>query len=176
MKKTAVLLLLFFSFGAYAQPEPDSVFEKINARLNLMVEIGLYKAIHHMPVEDIARGEEVIRKATESARSYGIKGSTVVGFFTAQIAAGKAIQYRYRADLLTQPSERIPRDLIHEIRPELIRLGEEINEAIASYLKAGGAFQDQHRARFDQFIQQQYLTPSDKQNLFTSLQLIRLKR
>lgn len=88
------------------------------------------------PIEDIGREQVVIDKASQSAEKVGLNKQSVVGFFEAQISAAKAIQYRYRADLLSQTTSKTPRDLQTVIRPALIKLGKQINtELVSSFSK-----------------------------------------
>ena len=94
-----------------AGPDPSAVFSAINERLSYMEDVALFKANHQRPIEDIKREAFVIEKAAKSAQEFGLNRESIVAFFTSQISAAKAIQYRYRADLLSQPSSKKPRDL-----------------------------------------------------------------
>nr|WP_269809096.1 gamma subclass chorismate mutase AroQ [Enterovibrio nigricans] len=116
-KSILFAILTFCSFSVFANPSLNTLFSAINERLSYMEDVALFKANNHKPIEDIEREKIVINKASESAKDSGLNQQSVIGFFTAQISAAKAIQYRYRADLLTEGSAREPRDLTDEIRP-----------------------------------------------------------
>ena len=79
------------------------IFSTINERLSYMEDVALFKAQNHLPIEDIQRESVVINKAKVSASEQGLDPEIVKDFFQAQISVAKAIQYRYRADLLSQP-------------------------------------------------------------------------
>jgi chorismate mutase len=93
----------------------------------------------------------------------------VEGFFIAQISVAKAIQYRYRADLLSQPSDRAPLDLNEQIRPALIKLGNLIIAQMATTLGQDGPFKASQRELFFQALQHRYISDADKQLLFDGL-------
>ncbi|MDA9557691.1 chorismate mutase [Vibrio sp.] len=127
------------------------------------------------PIEDIPRERVVIEKARLSASKSGLDKESVEAFFAAQISAAKAIQYRYRADLLSKPVTSAPRDLVKEIRPALLVLGNQINEDIAAYLKQGGVFAESDWVIFNTTVKGNYLTEEDKKLIFKSLSKIKLQ-
>lgn len=175
VKGIIVGLLCMVSLPALAAPSTSGLFNAIAQRLSYMEDVGLYKANHHLPIEDIAREEVVISKASESAAEVGLDSQSVEGFFRSQILAAKAIQYRYRADLLNEPTDRDPRDLKTVVRPALITLGEQINQEILTYLKAGGQLSDADWNEFSQTLDLKYLSEADKRELFDALASIKLK-
>ena len=153
----------------------NALFKAIAQRLSYMEDVGLYKANHHLPIEDIAREEVVISKASQSAAKVGLDSQSVEGFFRAQISAAKAIQYRYRADLLNAPTSREPRDLKAVVRPALITLGDQINQEILAFLLAGGQLTETDWHNFSNALDMQYLSEVDKRALFDALSGIKLK-
>ncbi|WP_367989050.1 chorismate mutase [Vibrio sp. NTOU-M3] len=170
-----ITLLTLLTFNAYSAPTPDALFSTINERLSFMEDVALFKANHGKAIEDIKREEVVIENASIAAEKVGLDKQSVVGFFQAQISAAKAIQYRYRADLLTSPETRTPRDLQTVVRPELIKLGKQINHELADFLKQGGKLTTQDNAKFSATIRSPYLTQADKQALFNALTQIQLQ-
>ncbi|KUI99231.1 chorismate mutase [Vibrio sp. MEBiC08052] len=174
-KTITVLVVALLSFNVFAAPTPAEIFSTINQRLSYMEDVALYKAIHRKPIEDIEREVVVIDKASQSAAQKGLDKQSVVGFFKAQISAAKAIQYRYRADLLSQPTAAQPRDLKTVIRPALIKLGNQINTDIAAYLRDGGHFTASDYATFKTTLNSKYLIDADKKALFQALTQIRLQ-
>ncbi|SIO95931.1 chorismate mutase [Vibrio spartinae] len=174
-KRITLFAVALLSFNVFATPTPAELFSTINLRLSYMEDVALYKAIHRKPIEDLEREAVVIEKASLSAEKEGLDKHSVIGFFKAQIAAAKAIQYRYRADLLSQPETGTPRDLKTVIRPELIKLGKQINTDIAHYLHDGGVFSANDLATFKATLNSKYLTDADKKALFDALTQIRLQ-
>jgi chorismate mutase len=172
---TLFLFSALLSFSTLAAPNPAALFNTINLRLSYMEDVGLYKANHHLPIEDVAREKVVIDKAIQSAQQAGLDGHSVAAFFKSQITAAKAIQYRYRADLLNQPTQRTPQNLKTVIRPALIQLGKAINTRLKQYLSAGGKLTAQDWPKFQTTIACRYLSTADKKALFDALTNVRLK-
>lgn len=168
--------LVLLSHQASAEVIPAELFKAINERLGYMEDVALFKAQNHLAIEDIEREQIVIDKAKKSAADKGLDPDSVEAFFKAQISVAKAIQFRYRADLLSQPSSREPKDLKREIRPQLISLGNQIIRQMTMYLEAHGAFKPVGFADFDAALTVAYVTVSDKQFLFKALQTVKLSR
>ncbi len=128
------------------------------------------------PVEDRAREELVIKKAKERARQAGLDPTSIEVFFHTQISAAKVIQYRYLAEwaLSRPPPKSEPRDLVTEVRPELIRLGKEIILAIRSFLESGRRLTDAHLSEFLTAINVSNLSQDEKRKLFESMRQIAL--
>ncbi|ENM3803854.1 chorismate mutase [Vibrio cholerae] len=163
------------SFNSIASVTSQDLFTAINLRLSYMEDVALYKAYNNEPIEDTKREAIVINNASISAEKEGLNKESVVDFFSAQISAAKAIQYRYRADLLTTSTDKKPKDLEAVIRPELIKLGKDINTKIAQYLREGGSFTKDELEVFKATLKSRYLKESDKELLFDSLTKIRLQ-
>ncbi|MCP3850047.1 MAG: chorismate mutase, partial [Gammaproteobacteria bacterium] len=94
-------------------------------------------------------------------------------FFEAQIAVAKAIQFRYRADLLSEPSDEKPKDLQKEVRPALLDLGDQIIEQIMMYIRTHGSIEPTLFSEFDATINIKYVTTSDKKLLFKALRKVK---
>ncbi|MGF1681184.1 chorismate mutase [Photobacterium minamisatsumaniensis] len=174
MFKTIMLLgFALLSFNSWAT-DTKELFSIINERLSYMEDVALYKAQNQIAIEDVKREKVVIEKAASSAEQMGLESASVVPFFTAQISAAKAIQYRYRADLLSKPNTDKPRDLKTVVRPALITLGNQINTEVASYLTVHGSLNEKDWANFKLIIDSRYLSENDKKMLFNALKEIRL--
>lgn len=172
LKGFSLVVLTLLSFSALSAPTPAALFSTLNQRLSYMEDVALFKANNNKPIEDIEREKVVIDKASQSAEKVGLNKQSVIGFFHAQISAAKAIQYRYRADLLSQSTNKTPRDLQTVIRPALIKLGKEINTELALYLKEGGQLSDQDWPSFEKTLNSRYLSDADKKMLFKTLSQI----
>jgi len=170
-----LLTVALLSFNSVATSIPTELFLTINLRLSYMEDVALYKANNGKPIEDIAREAVVIENASISAEKEGLERQSVIGFFKAQISAAKAIQYRYRADLLSSPVISPPRDLNTVIRPALIKLGKKINTQITQYLHQGGTFTEQDLEIFTYTVSSPYLTDADKEGLFKALTEIKIQ-
>jgi chorismate mutase len=152
------------------------IFSLINERLSYMEDVAAYKLENGKPVEDTDREVIVLEKAKQSAMRAGLNPSSIENFFRTQIAAAKAIQYRYLADRVLAPESArgTPRDLMTEVRPELIRLGDAIVHSIRDFLKAGNQFSDAHLPEFLNAVDVPQLHREEKARLFRSLQEITL--
>ncbi len=76
---------------------------------------------------------------------------------------------------MTTSTDKKPKDLETVIRPELIKLGKDINTKIAQYLREGGSFTKDELEVFKATLKSRYLKESDKELLFDSLTKIRLQ-
>jgi chorismate mutase len=173
--KTLILCCLFcLSAVTYgAENKAEVLFTTINQRLGYMQDVALYKAQNNLAIENTERELVVLQKAKQAAAAKGLDPLLVAGFFKAQIAAAKAIQYRYRADLLSAPIEKAPLDLNKEIRPALIKLGNQIIEQMGAYIEQHGSFTPSQQNEFFKHVNQIYLSEADKQKLFNGLLKIR---
>ncbi|WP_347230499.1 chorismate mutase, partial [Vibrio splendidus] len=106
-----------------------------------MQDVAIYKAIHGLPIEDLKREEIVLKKSSLASENYGLNVDSMKSFTVALMSSAKAIQYRYRADMLSKSVDtNAARDLKSEIRPALIKLGSELNMSISEYLGSGNVF------------------------------------
>lgn len=167
-------LLVISSLQARAEVTSTELFCTINERLSYMQDVALFKAQKHLPIENIEREKLVLDKAKISAQIRGLDPSHIEDFFKAQIAVAKAIQFRYRADLLSEPSVKKPKDLQKEVRPALLSLDDQIIKQIMVYVKANGSIRPTLFAEFDTAINIKYVTTSDKKLLFAALQKVKL--
>ncbi|WP_298776241.1 chorismate mutase [uncultured Shewanella sp.] len=173
VKKYGLLcLILLFSGSAMANVDVESIFNTMNERLTYMKDVALYKAQHHLAIEDVAREKKVLASATQAASQLGLPANKVDDFFKAQIAVAKAIQYRYRAQWLASPVSGTPKDLNTQVRPALIKLGKQLNIELAAYVKQGGQFVTKQYQSFSDTINVKYVTDADKKLLFNALMQI----
>ncbi len=167
-------LLIISSLQIRAEAISTELFSTINERLSYMEDVALFKALKHLPIEDIEREKIVIDQAKVSANNKGLSPNHIEDFFKAQIAVAKAIQFRYRADLLSQPSVNKPKDLQRDVRPALLSLGDQIIKQMMLYVTTYGTFKPTQFAEFDAAINIKYVTTSDKQLLYRALQKVKL--
>ncbi|HEB26863.1 MAG TPA: gamma subclass chorismate mutase AroQ [Porticoccus sp.] len=144
MKKLSFLLILLFLQPLQTIADTDSldVFSLINQRLSYMEDVAKYKAQHHLPVEDVQREILVLKKAIDQAQLLGLEPASIKDFFRVQMDMAKAIQFRARADWLSDASQLTQngRNLSTEIRPQLLILGDKITQTIKDYLQSGHRF------------------------------------
>lgn len=120
------------ALSASEKPAPDELFGAINDRLGYMQPVAAWKVENSRPVEDLEREKVVLDAAREKASEKGLSPESASAFFQAQIDAAKDIQFCWMARWEkgeTRP-DKVP-DLVEEVRPELLRLGNEILDRIA---------------------------------------------
>ena len=170
---SVILSTLIFSsiiHGAAAEP---SLFRAIAERLSYMEDVGAYKAQNKIPVEDDEREKIVLSKAKELAAAHGLDHNSMERFFIAQISAAKAIQYRYRAELLTRVIPTRPIDLQSDIRPELDRLDSDIVKLFATALQSRSAIAEERRERFMSTLKSRLLVDAEREALFDAMLEVR---
>lgn len=150
-----------------------SLFQAIDQRLAYMEDVALYKAQNRIPIEDIAREEAVLADAKNLAANHGLDPQSMERFFQAQIDAAKAIQYRYRAELLSRDLPEQAIDLQQDIRPALDRLGREIVDLFAAVIVRHWAIDEESRKLFMDTLQRRLLSTADKEALFRAMQEVR---
>jgi chorismate mutase len=157
-----------FSVSANEVSGANRVFSLINERLGHMQSVAYYKMRERLPIEDNARETVVINKAVASAQQLGFETRSIAQFYRTQIQVAKAIQHRVVADAMHESDKLTFPDLLTQIRPELIRLSEAINQALAHYLEEQ-VFIEEQRLDFNQALNNSYLTTRDKEVLFNAL-------
>lgn len=170
------LLLLVCSASVKSSPQEEvfkSLFQDIDKRLAYMEDVASYKARHQLAIENQAREVVVIERAKLAAAEHGLLPESVDGFFKAQIIVAKAIQYRHRANLLSQPQAANTVSLNDEIRPELIRLGDRIIARLGQLALVDGLFEKASFTMFESMIGSPYVTAQEKRLLFDALRKVR---
>ncbi|CAK1797005.1 chorismate mutase [Vibrio crassostreae] len=179
MKKIILSFLLnAFVLPSHADELSNDIFNTINERMSFMSDVAIYKANHHLPIEDLEREELVLKKSASTSDKFGLEVKSSQIFISSLISSAKAIQYRVRADLLSGSKNQrafTARDLKAVVRPELLRLGDEINESIYEYLSSGRTFSDSQYESFQQLVANPHLKESDKRMIFEALRKIKLK-
>ncbi|WP_018690545.1 gamma subclass chorismate mutase AroQ [Algicola sagamiensis] len=170
------VLFVVVLMPAVSHADEKHLFVLIQERLSYMEDVAVYKAQHDLPIEDKKREAIVLEKTTNAATEVGLSPEKTIAFFKAQIALAKAIQYRLRADMLSDNTPREARDLKTIIRPKLIQLGKQITIGIANHLKAHGQFSQKDEKEFYRIIDVRYITEKEKTLLFHALKKIELSK
>ncbi|MFS1892274.1 hypothetical protein [Vibrio lentus] len=63
--------------------------------------MAIYKANHHLPIEDLEREKLVLKKSASTSEKFGLEVKSSEIFLRSLISSAKAIQYRVRANLLS---------------------------------------------------------------------------
>ncbi|MEH6592833.1 MAG: transporter substrate-binding domain-containing protein [Halioglobus sp.] len=124
------LLMLLCSATAHA----NNVTTLVEQRLSHMKAVAAYKWQHDLEIENLAREDLVLNKAVQQGLRYRLTVKSSQAFFAVQIGAAKEVQL-YWFDHWRRQAAQVPVynvDLDTEIRPELIRLGDQITAALAS--------------------------------------------
>lgn len=140
----------------------------LNERMQVMKEVAVYKAQHHLPIEDLPREQQVMQSMLKNAEQAGLEPRSVEPFVHALMNASKAIQYRYRADWLSAPDNATPVRELADTRQQIQRLDSQLLNAIGQQLLAGG-FPNAGRAWLASQLTAANLSEGDKNSLLTSL-------
>ncbi|MCR9086434.1 MAG: gamma subclass chorismate mutase AroQ [Rhodobacteraceae bacterium] len=132
------LVVLFFALSSSASAETPNLSDLIAERLSLMRPVAAWKLENDRPVEDLGREAVVLDEASARAAERGIDRPGIRAFFEIQIDAAKEIQncWMLRWTDTERSDEPVP-DLLNEIRPDLLRLGDAIIDAMANDLRNG---------------------------------------
>ena len=128
---TGLILLTSLLHPATAHSS-DTLFKAMGARLGHMKAVAHYKFIHQRPIEDLSREAIVIANAERAGRAKGLPAAPTRQFFATQITAAKAIQHYWFEQWLANPPPPNPPSLTEDIRPKLLRLGDEIMRTLTS--------------------------------------------
>lgn len=164
----------FISATAQAQ-NCGQTAQLLNERLSYMKDVAGYKAAKHLPIEDLIQEDKVMDKSLAEAESLGLSGASIKPFMVAQINAAKAIQYRYRADWLSQPETHWQPKPLDEVRTHISELSSTILRQIAQELKSCQPAEMGDKALFIKTIHQHNLKEADVEIIFTTFNQIKLK-
>jgi chorismate mutase len=156
------------------QASASSVGELINQRLSWMKEVAAWKAVNHLPVEDLVQEKRVLDSTLAEAQQLGLAPDTVSPFIRAQMDVAKAIQYRYRADWLSQPDQVTPPRSLNETRTQINRISNATLRQLSSDLRTDPQAAVKICSSV-QNIQLQHLTTDDKNYLCRTLQQIKMQ-
>ncbi len=137
LARFALFASLIFASLAHGQARFESPRDQVERVIALMVErvelmrpVGQWKQRHRLPIQDVAREEQVLEATVRQAEQLGIESAASRRLFSLQIELARHLQQRVLAEppAPTQPL----RDLNSELRPALDRIGREL--LIAIYL------------------------------------------
>nr|WP_272871028.1 gamma subclass chorismate mutase AroQ [Ruegeria lacuscaerulensis] len=160
-----------------AQPraDTDALFNSINDRLSWMKGVAAWKYRNEVDVEDLAREAVVLKAAVEASQQAGLAGPSVQMFFRAQIEAAKAIQRCWLSQWQSGDTQvPNPLDLVADIRPELLRLGQTILTELGNEISENGKIDDVDHADFDVALSVPCLSDSAKSEIFDGLKQVTL--
>ena len=145
----------------------EPLLQSINQRLALMRDVAAYKWIHKLPIEDLAREKVVVDAASKGALQRGINPNSSNLFFRVQISAAKEIQEYWFSQWSNDNAPGVAPDLIGEVRPQLIQLGDTILARLSIALEI-------HDENLAGNLDVEGLSEGTRQALFDALENIRL--
>jgi chorismate mutase len=157
--------------GSVSSVSLGSLSSALNERMQVMKAVAGYKALHHLPIEDLPREQVVLDNMLQNAQQAGLDPHSVEPFVHALMNASKAIQYRYRADWLSAPDSAVPVRDLTETRQQIQQLDTQLLTAISQRLMAG-AFSQEDKEFLMSHLTAPHLSESDKNSLFASLSRI----
>ncbi|MDZ7671131.1 MAG: gamma subclass chorismate mutase AroQ [Gammaproteobacteria bacterium] len=126
-----MILILLCSAPTLAAGAALDLYGLVDARLQLMKDVAAYKWHHGLAIEDQDREAVVLDRAVAEALQHGLTTTSSRRLFAAQIEAAKAIQRHWFDVWRDGAAPPDAPDLEHELRPELLRLGDAIVAAAA---------------------------------------------
>ncbi len=106
----------------------------VSHRLGYMKDVAAYKWLNQLPIESLTREQLVLSSAVRQGLRHQLTRSSSEHFFKLQIEAAKEVQSHWFEKWQHNPAS-VPAtvaDLDGEIRPALLRLGEDITVALAT--------------------------------------------
>jgi len=158
--------------GSVSSVYPESLSSALNERMQVMKAVAGYKALHHLPIEDLPREQVVLEHMLQNAQRAGLDPHSVEPFVHALMNASKAIQYRYRADWLSAPDSGVPVPDLAGTRQQIEQLDTQILTAISQRLMTG-TFSQEDKAFLMSHLTAPHLSDGDKNSLFAALSRIR---
>lgn len=184
MLRSLALLVLFLltapagAAPAFADPAADvrSVFQLLQARLQVMQDVAAWKHAHAVPVVDAERERQVLDATVEQARELGIDTESARRLFSLQIRLAVRVQESLIAGWRSgSAAPKQPPDLARQLRPQLDRLGAELLHAI--YLALPEFQRPDFAARYGdtaRIIAASGLTDADRRELASALGSLRM--
>ena len=148
----------------------------VNERLSYMKDVAAYKWDNDLEIEDLEREKIVLQQSQQSAEAYRLNPLSTYHFFETQISLSKKIQRHWFSVWEKEGFHHYPyRDLTAEVRPELIRLGDEILQSIKKLQlwKYSKHRLTRWKSVFIQEITIKKITTEEKEKLFESILQIR---
>ncbi len=118
--------------GASPRGEADHLVDLLARRLALMPHVAAWKRAKQRPIEDLPRERAVLERAARVAGRAGLDPAWLRRVFALQIELAKAVQRR-------APAPQTPLDLVTDVRPLLLRLGDRIVASLARGADLGTA-------------------------------------
>lgn len=158
--------------GSVTTVSLSTLSSTLNQRMLLMRDVAEFKAVHHLPVEDLPREDNVISAAKKEAAEAGLDPQTVEPFFHALMNASKAIQYRYLADWLATPEQGLSAQTLAASREQIQQLDQQLLTTLSQYLLSG-SFSGDDFAWLESQINATNLGKADIDNMLHALTHIR---
>lgn len=106
--------------------QDDELAGLIRERLSYMKDVAAYKWLNQRPIEDLEREATVLAAAQRDGLDYNITKASSHRFFLSQINAAKEIQSFWFEQWRDDEGPKGAKDLITEVRPQLLQLGTQI--------------------------------------------------
>jgi cyclohexadienyl dehydratase len=182
LRPLAILFLLLLSAPAGAQPaftDPDAdireAFRLIGERLLLMRDVAAWKHLHHEPIVDAAREQQVLEQTVSRAAALGLEPQSARELLALQIRLAVQVQQSLASSWQSgTPAPLQAPDLKTELRPRLDAVGEQLLRSLSlatpRLRESGAAIRFTEYARSIDIPQ---LTAADREQLASAVGAIR---
>jgi len=129
-----MVILALPALLAAHETSAEELGELVSHRLSYMKAVAAYKWLNQLPIENLTREQLVLSRAVRQGLRHKLTRSSSEHFFKLQIEAAKEVQSHWFEKWQHDPASvaATVADLDGEIRPALLRLGEDITAALAT--------------------------------------------
>ncbi|MBV1881857.1 MAG: gamma subclass chorismate mutase AroQ [Pseudomonadales bacterium] len=158
--------------------ELDQLLDLVNQRLSLMKDVAAYKFANNIAIENKQREIVVLRSAMSKSQQNQLQPQSVESFFRLQIQIAKEIQHHWiehwKKEQGVGVSEKAIPNLSTEIRPKLIKLGQQIVDQLSLALPElhDNTLHTENQTKIETAITVRFISTEMKQQLLHALSMI----
>ena len=158
--------------------ELDQLLDLVNQRLNIMKDVAAYKFANNIAIENKQREIVVLRSAMSKSQQNQLQPQSVESFFRLQIQIAKEIQHHWiehwKKEKGAGLSEKAIPNLSTEIRPKLIKLGQQIVDQLSLALPElhDNTLHTENQTKIETAITVRFISTEMKQRLLHALSMI----
>jgi cyclohexadienyl dehydratase len=184
LRRLAILFLFLLTASAGAAPafvDPDAdtreVFRLIGERLQLMRDVAAWKHLHHAPIVDSTREQQVLEQTVQRAADLGLEPRSARELLALQIQLAVRVQQSLEAGWQSgmQAPLQAP-DLQTELRPRLDAIGEQLLQSLSlAAARLRDAEAGAHLAEYARAIDVPEINDTDRESLVRAVAAVRAK-
>jgi cyclohexadienyl dehydratase len=184
LRRLAILFLFLLTASAGAAPafvDPDAdtreVFRLLGERLQMMRDVAAWKHLHHAPIVDSTREQQVLEQTVQRAADLGLEPRSARELLALQIQLAVRVQQSLEAGWQSgmQAPLQAP-DLQTELRPRLDAIGEQLLQSLSlAAARLRDAEAGAHLAEYARAIDVPQINDADRESLVRAVAAVRAK-